>query len=1022
MADHTPQPFLSLVAKDLIARFGTDLSDITVVFPNIRAGLFFNNYLYKEAQQPLWAPHYMSIENLFEQAFAGQKGDSMQLIAGLYEVYIQVFNAHATEPSTETIDEFFFFGEVLLNDFDDIDKNLVNARALFSNLQDLDALRDDFTHLSDDQKEALMRRFRQFFAGDTALKTAFRNIWNILGEVYTKFKQKLQAQNTAYPGMLMRAVIEGDDPQSPDDKSHYVFVGFNVLSKCEEQLFKRLKSNALFYWDYDQYYLETEAGRFIKHNIQKFGSALDTSAVMSTEGRHPLMTAEITFLASPSESAQAAAISPWIDSLNQLSSFTEPNSAIVLCNEKLLPIVMHAIPPQKVENVNITMGFPITQTAISSFLQVVTEMQTKGYRASDQTFYYKYVLPVLRHPYTSLIFPGAATLEKTIIREKLFFIACKGIACNAPTLFKPLPDTLALAGYLLELIQAIGQKHEVDTSKEGSELDGNQIYTGLHQESIFRAYQVVNRLHALLTTENRSMGKPIFLRLLRKLLSTVQIPFHGEPVKGLQIMGVLETRTLDFKNLLMLNVNEGFMPGTTGENTFVPQFLREHFGMSTIDHQDSIYAYYFYRLIQRAEKITLVYSTDKTQTGKAEISRFLLQLLVDPDLKDKIQRFSLQAAIKPRQTEAITVAKSPEIMQALNNRFDFNTNSEARAFSPTALNTYINCSYRFYLEYIKGLREKEELADELDNSVFGNIFHRAAEYLYQPITNRHRHVDRAEQALVMSTGAAGGVEASHANKSDFQLEVSGEYLDGFLKQPYLIEKLVLEAFKKEYFNERNVHKEDFNGEQLINFHVIVEMIKRLIRFDRQHTPFTIRGLELRIAGEYALPDRREGHPQGVSVRIGGIIDRLDEKDGKLYIVDYKTGGSAKEPKSIDELFEPKTNRAAHIFQTFVYASALLQEGDSRLCGNPSVRESTRFNDRMPVVPQLLYIRQAHKDDYSPTVLLNKEPITDFHEVQSDFNTLLLNKIDDLFNPGIPFVQTEISQTCEYCSFKELCNR
>ena len=541
-----------------------------------------------------------------------------------------------------------------------------------------------------------------------------------------------------------------------------------------------------------------------------------------------------------------------------------------------------------------------------------------------------------------------------------------------------------MAEYLLELIQAIGKKHEKTSSEE-------EVYTGLHQESIFRAYQVINRLHALLTAGNKSIGKPIFLRLLRKLLSTVQIPFHGEPVKGLQIMGVLETRTLDFKNLLMLNVNEGFMPGTTSENTFVPQFLREHFGMSTIDHQDSVYAYYFYRLIQRAENITLVYSTDKTQTGKSEISRFLLQLLVDQNLKDKIRRFALQAAIKPRQTEAITVNKSPEILTALKNRFDFNTNPDARAFSPTALNTCINCSYRFYLEYVKGLREKEELADELDNSIFGSIFHRAAEYLY---SDCHCGLDP------QSPETARELLAGELRVKPAMTEISGEYLDDFLKNPYKIDDLVLRAFNKEYFNGREVHKEDFNGEQLINFHVISEMVKRLIRFDRQRSPFTIRGLELRIDAEYALPDR------DVALKIGGIIDRLDRKDGNLYIIDYKTGGNAKDCKTIDDLFAQKANRAAHIFQTFVYASALIRQTQTQ----------------MPVVPQLLYIRQAHKEDYSPTVLLEKVPIADFHDLQAQFNPLLLNTIDDLFNPDIPFTQTDIAPNCEYCAFKELCNR
>ncbi|MDR2844219.1 MAG: PD-(D/E)XK nuclease family protein [Candidatus Symbiothrix sp.] len=952
MADNRPEPFLQLVAKDIIARFGNDLSDIVVVFPGIRASLFFNQYLYRQTQSPLWAPQYRSIESLFEGAASLRKGDSIQLIAELYDTYQQIYNAHRTTPSTETLDEFFFFGEILLNDFDDVDKNLVNAQALFSNLQDLDALRDDFTHLSEEQIESI-NRFLGAFRGESALKTAFWNIWNILGNVYSAFQEKLKSQNTAYPGMLMRSVVENETNVFP--AKHYVFVGFNVLSKCEEALFKQLKHKASFYWDYDAYYLSTEAGKFIQQNIRNFGSALDKSCFDT----FLYSEKKITFLASPSESGQAAAISPWIDALGKEPSFSQPDSAIVLCNEALLPMVMHAIPSGKVENVNITMGFPITQTAICSFLQALADMQTKGYRPSDRSFWYRYVLPVLRHPYTHLIFPEAEEVKKNLTKNNIFYPNLEQL--KDELLFTYAPDTASLAHYLLEIIQKVGRTFEKNRT---------DLYAGLYQESVFRAYQLINRLYGLLSTKQLALEKPTFLRLLRKLLSTVQIPFHGEPVKGLQIMGVLETRTLDFDNLFILNMNEGSMPGGNSDNTFIPQFLRTHFGMSTPDHQESIFAYYFYRLIQRAKNITLVYHTDKTQTGKAEMSRFLLQLLLEPKLRGTIERFSLQSRIQPIQTQAVTVEKDAALLETLKQKYDLNTNSEAYRLSPTALNSYIDCSYKFYLQYIQGLKSKEELADELDNSVFGSIFHRAAELLYRAIS--------AGRSLPFT--------------------VYKELFDDYLIVPHKIKKLVLKAFEEEYFKGRSVAEEDFNGEQLINFHVICKLLERLIRFDRQRTPFTIMGLEHPVKEEFNLPARN------IRLLIGGIIDRLEEKDGKRYILDYKTGGKAKEIKTLEELFTQKNKRASHIFQTFVYASALLQRED--------------FNH--PVVPALLYIQQASKEDYSPVVQYNKEPVDDFRNLNADFKQLLLSKIDEIFDPAIPFRQTELVENCTYCDFKAMC--
>ncbi|MDR1682629.1 MAG: PD-(D/E)XK nuclease family protein [Candidatus Symbiothrix sp.] len=949
-----PTPFLSLVAHDLIQRFSYNLSEIVVVFPGIRASLFFNQYLYQQARQPLWAPQYRSIESLFEGATELRKGDTIQLIAELYESYTQVYNAHNPEPSKESLDEFFFFGEILLNDFDDLDKNLVDAQALFGNLQDLDALRDNFSHLSEVQIEAI-RHHLNAFHGDSALKNAFRNIWTLLGEVYTVFKNRLTTQNTAYPGMLMRRVVENEATSFP--AKHYVFVGFNVLSRCEEVLFKQMKPKASFYWDYDEYYLHTEAGRFIQNNIRKFGSVLDNSlfdTFLQTEKK-------ITFLACPSDSGQAATIAPWIDSLGKEPSFTQADSAIVLCNENLLPTVMHAISPEKTENVNITMGFPIMQTAICSFLQVLAEMQTKAFRATDQSFWYRYVLPVLRHPYTSYIFQEAKAIENELIKNNIFYPSTDELKDSS--IFSYAETTVDLAKYLLEIIQKVGQSYENEPEN---------TYTGLYQESVFRAYQTVNRLYGLLSTGKLQLEKPTFLRLLRKLLSTVQIPFHGEPVKGLQIMGVLETRTLDFDNLLIFNMNEGFMPGSNNDNTFVPQFLRSHVGMSTIDHQDSIFAYYFYRLIQRAKNITLVYTTDKQQTGKAEMSRFLLQLLTDPKLNGKIERFALQSDIQPFQSEAISIEKDKDLIERIKQQYDLNTNPDAYRLSPTAINTYINCNYKFYLEYILGQRNKEELADELDNSVFGSIFHCAAEYLYKEIIANH----------------------------PLPFTVQKEHISEYQKYPNKIEGIVLQAFEKEYFKNRQVDKSDFNGEQLINFYVIYKLLERLLQFDRQRAPFTIFGLEHPVKEEFTLSE------QNIRLHIGGIIDRLEEKDGTRIIIDYKTGGKPKEIKTLEELFTAKANRAAHIFQTFVYASTLLQRPDFQ----------------HPIAPALLYIQQANKDDYSPAIQYNKEILSDFRELNADFQLLLTNLIGEIFDSSTPFRQTEIAENCRYCDFRAMCNR
>ena len=960
-----PTPFLRLVANDLIKRFGANLAELTVVFPSRRAHLFFNQYLYEEVNHPLWSPQYISIEELFEKASSCRTADPIQLTCDLYQSYISVYNAHSEIPSAETLDEFFFFGEILLRDFDDIDKNLVNPKLLFSNLQDLDQLKDDFSHLSENQRKALSR-FHNIFFGESKLKTAFASVWNLLGEVYSTFKEKLLSQGLAYQGMLMREVIETESIEFSGKQ--YVFVGFNVLNKCEERLFKRLKHKSLFYWDYDAYYLQSEAGRFIRKNISAFGSALDDSGFDVFLNHNK----EITFLAASSESGQTGVIPMWVDSLRSFSDFTNPDSAIVLCNESVLPVVIHAIPPTGIENVNITMGFPITQTPVAGFLQVLSDLQTKG-SVSSGVFHYKSVLPVLRHPYTRIIFPEASEIEKIITEGNIFF-PDKKILKNE-MIFSSTDSAAGLCFYLLKLIENLGKSFCGDGVGERSAQDFNDVYNGLYQESIFRAYQVVNRLYGLLQS-GWSLEKPTLLRLLRKILSVTHVPFHGEPVKGLQIMGVLETRTLDFKHLLLLSVNEGFMPGSSNDNTFIPEFLRNYFEMSTIDHQDSIYAYYFYRLIQRAEKMTFVYNTDKTQTGKAEMSRFLLQLLIDSRLK--IQRRTLQSSIKPWQAQPVVIQKTDDIIQKIKELYDFNTNLEAKPLTPSHLNMFIDCSLRFYLQKIQGNESPDQLSDELDSSVFGTIFHQAAESLYHEI------------------GRTGG------EKHFVPFVVEKSHLDAFLTtgSDYRIRKLVSKAFEKIYFKGKVVDESQYNGEQLINFNVICKMLKRLIEFDRQRTPFTVMGLEWKDYYFFELEDYT------VKLKIGGIIDRLEEKDGKQWILDYKTGGSAKTFKTLEDLVSEKDKRASHIFQTFVYASVFTRLDKSGL----------------PIIPALFYMQDLGKENYSPKIVYEKEPVTDFRNLNQDFEKLYLQKISGLFNPDIPFQQTAFDSNCSYCEFRELCNR
>lgn len=953
--------FLQLVANDLLSRYGNDLSGITVVFPNRRARLFFNEYLCRESKQPVWAPSYVGLDELFHQVSTLHTADPLKLLTELYYCYTEAYKNTQKTQAIETFDEFYFFGELLLNDFQDVDKNLVNEMALFSNLAELDQLKDDFEHLDPEQWQVIQRFFNDIATNRTQLKEAFFSIWNILGKVYTTFKEKLISEGIAYDGMLYRLVVEELQANGANafSQKKYAFVGFNVLTECEKTLFKLLKQNdkALFYWDFDDYYMTNtqEAGRFMRDNISRFGndlSAIDRNILARKQKK-------IQLIASPSESAQAGYIPHWIKTLKGSESFDKPDSAIVLCNEQNLQAVMHAIPPS-VKQVNITMGFPLTQTPVYSLLTALADLQLKGITDKNERFRYNYVLAVLRHPYIRMAFANSYALQKELIDQNNFFPTAQEL--NNPLVFCSTTDALSLASYLTTVLKTVAKAY--------GETENNETFSELYNEALFRAFQVLNRLTDLLSTGELKVEQTTFVRLLKRLLATTSVPFHGEPARGLQVMGVLETRNMDFKNVLMMSTNEGVMPKTDHESSFIPHFIRRFFGMTTIEHQDSLYAYYFYRLMQRAENIVFMYNTANQQTGKSEMSRFLLQLLTE--FPQPITQIKLQSEIKPHQTSALQITKTPEVIEKIKQRYDFNTNPQASVLSPSAFNKYLDCSLRFYLQYIEGIKPPKELDDALDSSVLGSVFHKTAELIYREI---------------------GKVDDESDNFSPFV--VRREQLEGYLAIKGRIDTFVEKAFNQVYFK-RTMPINRYNGEQLIYFRIVKQFVKRLLKTDSAYAPFAIIGLE--------KPQQRSIKLNEIEVHIGGTIDRLDSKNGVLRVIDYKTGGTPIEVKQMKQLFESSDKRANYTFQAFVYASIMIEKQSEK------------------VQPALVYINKSQEEDYSPVIKFDNEPITDFETLKADFETAFTEKLNELFDKESAFCQTQHTKVCEWCDFKNMCGR
>ena len=958
------ESFLKLVAADLYKHTKGNLAHTAVVFPNKRAGLFFNEYLAQESDSPIWSPAYVSISELFRSLSPWEVGDPVKLVCELYKIF------RRETQSTETLDDFYFWGEMLISDFDDADKNKVDTDKLFSNLQDLRNIMDDYTFIDDEQEEAIRQFFQNFsIERRTALKERFISLWNVLGNIYKGFRESLASQNIAYEGMMYRHVIEHlDVDKLPYEK--YIFVGFNVLNKVEHTLFTQLKDagKAVFYWDYDEFYMKEnrqavthEAGEFIRRNLRDFPSPLSGELFKNLS-----KPKEVHYIASSTENAQARYLPQWIR--NNLTT-PEKETAVVLCNEALLQPVLHSLPAE-VKHVNITMGFPLSQTPVYSFLIALLELHTHGFNFKSGRYTFQSVVTLLKHPYTRQLTGQAELLEKELTRNNRFYPLPGELGKDEflTRLFTPLSGNLNLCIRLSETLQQVASIYQANTS--GTE--DTDAFNQLYRESLFKAYTTINRFRTLIEEDELTVQSETFRRLLVKVLSATNIPFHGEPAIGMQVMGVLETRNLDFRHLVLLSVNEGQLPKSGGDSSFIPYNLRKAFGMTTIEHKIAVYAYYFYRLLQRAERITLMYNTSSDGLNRGEWSRFMLQFLIE--WPHPITRQFLEAGQSPQGTSPITVEKTPDVMRRMQSLFDVRANPKAK-FSPSALNYYLDCPLKFYYRYVAGLSAPDEVSAEIDSATFGSIFHYAAEHIYKDLTTHGKVINK-------------------------------EALETLLRNEVKLQDYVDTAFKKLFFNVPQNEKPEYNGVQLINSAVIARYLKQLLQNDLRYAPFTFIASEMEVDEPIDIQT-----PKGViKSRIGGIIDRMDSKDGTLRIVDYKTGGDADTPPHVESLFIPDKKRSNYVFQTFLYAAIMC-----------------RKQPTMKIAPALLYIHRAATETYSPVIQMGeprkpKEAVEDFSKYEKEYRERLQGLLEEIFNPEKSFTQTEIIEKCTYCDFKALCKR
>ena len=973
------KPFLKQVADHYYTSGG--ISDRCFVFPNRRAMVFFRKHLgdavaSSPASSPLIVPKMMTINDFFHQTLEVSPTDKVRLLLALYESYC------AVNPKAEPLDEFIFWGDVILGDFDDVDKYLVDPKQLFTNVADFKALQDTFEYLTDTQREAVKGFLSHFNdqsgrltvdlgTDDPDVKGRFLQIWNILYPLYISYNKSLADKGMAYEGMVYRSLAQKLTDMPAEDvfrgifheETTVVFVGLNALNECEKTLLRKLRDAGMaqFCWDWSGDMIRDPKNRssfFMADNVLEFPQA----ARWDPEG---VQCPEINVISVASSAGQAKRLP---DILRQRVG-TPEECAVVLPDEGLLKSVLNSI-PEEIHDINVTMGLPMSGSLFYTMMADISAIQMHMVKRNGTwLFYHKQVWDL----FSSEIFRKVAD-EKTMeivagVKENARYYIPKEELAGTPlmdVIFRPVimdpkmvsaDQTMSFAQYQKDVIEVIAPA----IADEGSLV--------LELEYAKEYYKCINMLF-----EIRPEVLPMtYLRLLGQLLSTVSVPFRGEPLKGLQIMGPLETRALDFRNLIIMSANEGIFPHRSVCASFIPPELRKGFGMPTYEFQDSVWAYYFYRMISRAEKVWMLVDSRTEGLRSGEESRYIKQLEYHfgVPLRRSVVKFgSMKTASLPdiEKTEEDVVRIKDTVLSA------------------TTLQNYLACPAKFYYGTVKGLEIEEEVAESLDYGMFGTVYHDTMRALYTSQEAMGPEFEFNDRVL------GGGL------KGEAMKIVTQAYVESWLSRKEDIKKKVKALIMSQ------LNTIEVSGRNLVVADVIVRYVIKTLQCDLDlmkkagRDSFEILGREIRVEGEFC------------GQRFKGFIDRLDSfREGEARVVDYKTGRVLEDDENIhdanaeeiaDKIFHPDMKNWPKIALQFYIYDMLVQ-------ARPEVKGREIFN--------CVYSTAHLFKDLPVTVPMNAK----FYEAVS---VRLEAMLAEMYDTSVPFRRTDDEKTCAYCDFRMICGR
>lgn len=1034
----TIEPFLRRVARHYLDLYGSDISRLTFVVPSRRAQLFFTRYLSEVAPRPIFAPSSQTINDfILSLAPDIQVLDRTALLFELWEAYRSVRGG-----MVESFDEFLFWGSIILRDFDLIDRHLVEARHLYRNVESYKEMKDDYAYLSDDTLEMIetfwqgFRNPRRMSAGEQAdYRQSFMDFWLSLFPLYETFRERLKGLGQAYEGQIYRYVGEQatdlvatlaerlGHTEASDKEVRYVFVGLFEITPSEMRLFRAMRRRGLaeFYWDDHIRIVHDDrhpAYRMLRANIDSLGAAnqrLDLPEGELTK----LLPEQIRVVNSASTVTQVKALPTLLQDLgiDLQTDEREINTAIVLPSEQLLLPVASSIPPE-CEHLNITLGYPLSRTPISILLnrwiQLIITAQRGAYPVER-------ILSVLTLQLITEHLPGLLYIAERIRRQKRFMLSGEWIvstyipslrrqildssdqpSARAETLVRQLDEALPMVRLLLvppsdaegllnslgRLLDRLGELMIDKTLRDANlsckdELDLARVPMSFDLEFLFHYKALTSRLSDLIHQHSTDMSVESVAHLLEGLAQSITIPFEGNPLRGLQIMGLLESRLLSFDTTIYLSAQEGSLPRKQQGNTLIPYTLRRGFGLPMPEWYDAAEAYRFYQSIAGCRRLVLVYGVDDPLGGKGEESRYVGQM--EMLYGAEIVRSSI--AISPRPADSVVepIDKSrPEVAEALARYYS--DSEDARALSASSINTYLMCPLRFYYEELLQVREEQTPEVLLAANDFGTILHASIERLYSPYVG------------------GGRVEAS--------------YLDALLAEGSTeIERIVTELYVQtlELGTTGSSLREEMTTLAKYYIDLICIYIRGVLRYDRLCTPFTYLATEANMRLKVAISGGRE-------IQLKGFIDRIDlcNVDGRetLRVLDYKTGSDTPEAVQIETLFH-KPHKAT--MQTLLYCEMLLSGHQHLTDERGGVQDLAQH---YPIAPGIFATRAMSRstDTYSPYIVADGEQVLDYRAIRDKYLSGLTELLEELFDPDIPFKQTPNLLHCRYCSFVSICGR